>query len=499
MVVANCIASPEAARHVFFGLLAKNDIMIGTPPDGAPTTYSLPRDRFAYKSNEPADNDYLRRAGEQKADTEERLGEIEKAKDQPRDVEIVYVEGTAEQIQGLVNDLKAKPKVFRSLNVSPDQAAPVSGFSYGGFSGNNRPVELQSGAGMGGGKPSPQDAVRREAARTRVARNPAPDGESPLSDPAKAPTGKISDDGSLSDRKAIEELGSKLATSDKTAKNQAKPLEPPNAAIEDNAASSFAKDMKPAEKGSPKDVSPQFRALTTHSPAGEKSPPVSGPAPHMPERPTHASLGLGAPPAADAAPAAGPAARAAIASESNRYLTRDEADKKVVEWRDRHEPPPSKAAGAKREAAAPPGHAVRLYAWPLDSPAAQLEHRQAGEKPGDAPAAPADAGSIAGGVERSLTDLSAAKKDAGKASEAKPALPMIEKSGDRTFKRSESRSSAKDAEDGLQAPPVRMRAIFVFRLAPVPADAGAARPAAEPPAAQPPAAEGTAPASKESK
>jgi hypothetical protein len=388
------------------------------------------------------------------------------------------------------------------LNVSPEQAAPVAGFAYGGFAGDNRPTELQSGAGMGGGKPAAQDAVRSEAARTRVARNPAPDGESPLSDPAKAPIGKISDDGSLSDRKAIEELGSKLATSDKTAKNQAKPLEPPNAAIEDNAASSFAKDMKPAEHGSPKDVSPQFRALTTHSPAGEKSPPVSGPAPQSPARPTHSSLGLAAP-SADAPPAAGPAAREAISSDSNRYLTRDEADKKAVEWRDKEEPPPSKAAGAKREPAAPPGHAVRLYAWPLDSPAAQLEQRQAGEKvddvPANAPAAPADAGSIAGGVERSPTDLSAAKKDAGKASEAKPALPTIEKSGDRTFKRSESRSSAKDAEDGLQAPPVRMRAIFVFRIAPVPAGAAAARPAAEPPAAQPPAAEGPAPASKESK
>ena len=260
MVVANCIASPEATDHAFLGLLAKNHIVMGTPSDGALTTYSAALDRLAKKPAESADNDQLVRSGGQAAEAKRSLGEIEKAKDNPGDVEVIYVEGTADQITSLVNDLRAEPEVFRSLTVAPAPTFPIASYAYdGGFAKDHRPIELQFGAAEDGRKPAARDAELHESLREREFFRAATKNETPPPVPAKAPAGNELSDRSTSDEKSIEGLGAKLAATDKTTKDQLKQLEPA---------------MKPAENGTP-NVSAQIRSLAPKAPVEEKAPPLS--------------------------------------------------------------------------------------------------------------------------------------------------------------------------------------------------------------------------------
>ncbi len=345
-MVANCIASPEAAEHIFFGLLRKNGIAVNALSDGAPTTYAA-LDRLAKKSEAPADKDDLFRTGDKVPEAKRSLGEIAKAKDQSRDVAVFYVEGTGEQIHDLVSDLRAEPEVFRSLSVAPAPTQAVATFAYKGAGGNardDRPIELQFGEALAGSKPAAIDAELHESLREREAFITTPKSGTSPRKPASAPTGKEPSDRLPSDQKSVEELGSKLATSDKTMKDQLNQQEPANAALVDKPTAVAGKPIKPAENGAPNDVSAQFRSLAPQRPVGEKTLPMLGTISRTP-------AGQAAAPSAPAgraldavSPSQLPAAPAAITDSDNRPLSRGDADKKSTDWREKQ----IRAVGAVR-------------------------------------------------------------------------------------------------------------------------------------------------------
>jgi hypothetical protein len=138
MIVADYFVSPETANGAFRRLLIKHDIALHKASDGVPrmssklmdqisreaelgdeslversetaTTYKAPTEKV------PSDKSPLdRKAATDGGHTESLQLGMAAANTSPTDFEVVYVEGSPKQIQGLVSDLNADTTAFHSI------------------------------------------------------------------------------------------------------------------------------------------------------------------------------------------------------------------------------------------------------------------------------------------------------------------------------------------------------------------------------------------------
>jgi anti-sigma factor RsiW len=136
-IVANCVASSKAAEEEFLGLLAKNGIAIRDPSSDGKAVYSFYKQAVDRASQHgaahdkesllelyglAADKTVPADGGEAEA---RRIGAAVVAKEHG-DVEIVYVEGSPQQIDSLLHDLKANPVDYRSLTIAPAETARLT-------------------------------------------------------------------------------------------------------------------------------------------------------------------------------------------------------------------------------------------------------------------------------------------------------------------------------------------------------------------------------------
>ena len=174
LIVADYVVSPDTANQAFRRLLVKHDIALHEPTDGAAPIYSQFMDRIAREAEsrighwpggkqrrltiaptdraptdrvptdrvpaETAPSGQARSAKTARADRDEtkslQLG-MARANRTPTDFEIVYVEGSSEQINGLVSDLNADTAVFHSVAL---RSAPATNLSVSPRSENVPPA-----------------------------------------------------------------------------------------------------------------------------------------------------------------------------------------------------------------------------------------------------------------------------------------------------------------------------------------------------------------------
>ena len=125
LLVASYEVSPDTSNCAFLGLLAKHRIAMRPATDGAPPVSSQLMDQVSREAGarseawleqgRPIPDD--KTAANGRPSQTPQLGAILAAEEPRRDLEIIYVEGSLEQITELVSDLDASKTEFRSLAV----------------------------------------------------------------------------------------------------------------------------------------------------------------------------------------------------------------------------------------------------------------------------------------------------------------------------------------------------------------------------------------------
>ncbi len=139
MIVANCEVAPETANRTFFALLEKHAISVRGEAESSPLVTSQlmdqisgpagSRDEGLLERAETASADKL--SGDKAPGADGRRSNALKLESAPAkkaatDFEVVYVEGSPQQINGLVSDLDADPAEFRSFELRSAPAAKLS-------------------------------------------------------------------------------------------------------------------------------------------------------------------------------------------------------------------------------------------------------------------------------------------------------------------------------------------------------------------------------------
>jgi hypothetical protein len=455
VVVAQCVAAPEVAERTFERLLMKSDIDWRDSADGSALSGA-----DAYAAAEKP-QEHLEQANKKLSEPVEQrrtglgvesLAEQKRAKDEERQVEVVFVEGTTDQIRSLVRGLKAQPDVFGSVVVASAPASSsgaTSTFGYyrentAGGSGEAAPPQLGNGVefegrGAGARKAKSLERGGNDSARPDSAPKP------------HAPAGNRSGDEGLSDQ------------------------------ISDGLpANGPAKDSFDDFKA----VSPESRKLAVKAPPAAAAPALN--APKEAQGPPMASGGLAGGRAAAAEPrfaenrAGRPAEPAMLAIQTD--VAKEQSQTRGFALRLSNLSADAEAAIEQRpleekqtEIDAPAAAAAQKA--PLTPALSQRE----GENEQDPAAAASQKGgnALGRGLNAPRQDGARARGNEENAILAKPAVTAPAEA-DHTFY-FRSPDSDRFGADRRELPETRIQAYFVFRRA---SPAATAAPGAEPPAAK---------------
>jgi negative regulator of sigma E activity len=494
LVVAECVTNGQTSAEALFShLLATHEITWGVAADNStPLSYYATKSEPESSPGNATLSDRTNRWSMQLG----QLAELERGggwrkdgaeKDQAgQKFDMVYVEGTAEQVKGLIHDIQGEKSVFQSvsLNVVPAnfQARSFQAHSFGNL-----------GTGV------PTEAGAKKAIQLGSAPMSQPALKQPESGNAPRP-GAVADDALPAVDALATPASAGRASGGGSASNGAKSMDKsPDPTLEPSKSSPttdhFAEIHVPAA---------EFRR--TRLPADAKKPPPAG--------------------------AQSSSAPAAAATDLNATIAgRAGAEMKPSEERGVHESSSQEREELQRKLARSTGVAVRLRALDFDAssdaakPAADNGSKQIADSPAEpaakgngavlrehASAAKQDFGAL-GGESATPTPPSAryaapelAQKPASKQRSAKSdgedgdrASEAVAKSGAGTKSGAVAKNGAEEGKtdlfsyapagtvavaDGTKAPNVRMRAILVFRAAPQAAlEAHPAAPPAAPPAA----------------
>jgi negative regulator of sigma E activity len=454
VVVVQCFSAPEVAERTFERLVAKSDIDWRDSADGSALsgadTYAAaekPREQLKQSNKKLTEPVEQGRTGLGL----ESLAEQKLAKDKEKRVEVVFVEGTTDQIRSLVRGLKAQPEVFGSVAIA---SAPTSSSGATSTFGYYREDTVGSGSGAEPLQFGNRVGLEGLGAGARMAKSRERGGnDSALPDSAPKPHAPA--DNRSGDRRLSDQISDEL---------------PANGPAKDSFGD--FKTVSPETSKSAAKAPPAAAAPALNSPKDAQGPLTKG--------------GLSGGRAAGAEPrfaenrAGKPAESATPAVQTD--VTNEHSQTRGFALRLPSLPADADAAVERspvegKQTAADAPEAAAAQNPPLT---AALSQRKRENEQDHAAAASQKAGDALGRRLGAPQQSTASARDGGEnANLAKPTVAAPAETNHRFFFR--AADSWLFGADRGELPETKMRVYFVFRRAPPPA---AAAPGAEPPAAK---------------